>query len=82
MIFCETKRNETKQIFKGLFIEIFFFFWLELIISSDIYSISKLCHLIEVIIHDDWKDNDLFGSVLFISFSLGCYILQNYTNQV
>ena len=21
MIFCETKRNETKQIFKGLFIE-------------------------------------------------------------
>ena len=23
----ETKRNETKQIFKGLFIEIFFFFF-------------------------------------------------------
>ena len=73
MIFCETKRNETKQILR-VFIEFFFFFfWLELIISSDIYSISKLCHLIEVIIHDDWKDNDVFSSVLFISFSLGCY---------
>ena len=76
-------RNETKPIFKGLFIEKkSFFFLLELIISSDIYSISKLCHLIEVIIHDNWKDNDLFSSVLFISFNLGCYILQNYTNQV
>ena len=35
----ETKRNETKQIFKGYSLKIFFFFffWLQLIISSDIY---------------------------------------------
>ena len=32
------------------------------------------------VINDDWKDNnDLFSSVLYISVSLGCYILQNYT---
>ena len=68
------KRNETKQIFKGLFIEKKIFFFLA---STD--SISKLCHVIQVI-NDDWKDNnDLFSSVLYISFSLGCYILQNYT---
>ena len=76
----ETKRNKflrgyslKKYHFKKIVCSFNF------IISSDIYSISKLCHVIKVI-NDYWKENnDLFRSVLYISFSLGCYTLQSYT---